>query len=363
MLASGIALISRFFHWWLSELAALLPQSWRRAFGSRRQRIIIVVGDELAQVQHGRRDALRDLGTIPFLAESGEAANQLCPEILTSFRARDVDVVLRLPHKAALRRVVDLPLAASENLREVIGFEIDRHTPFKANEVYFDYGLIKRDAANNRLTVDLVVVTRALADAAISQLRAWGLDPDRVDIGGGEASEAMDVNLLPISSDHGDRLRRLGFTAVAAIGLCILGITAIYLPLQQKQQLVAETEARLQNARAEAATTKELGEQVERLMESGAFVVEQKRQRPSVAEVWSLLTDLLPDDTWVIQLSWTGERLTVAGYSASSSSLIALLEEAALFSEVRFNSPVTIDQRIGLERFNLSAKVLRREDS
>jgi hypothetical protein len=28
---------------------------------------------------------------------------------------------------------------------------------------------------------------------------------------------------------------------------------------------------------------------------------------------------------------------------------------------VRFNSPVTVDQRIGLERFNLSAKVLRRE--
>ncbi len=363
MLASGVALLSRFFHWWFGELAALLPQSWRRAFGSRRQRIIIVVGDKLAKVQHGRRNALRDLGTIPFLVENDEAANQLCPETLTSFRTRDVDIILRLPRKATLRRVVDLPLAASENLREVIGFEIDRHTPFKANEVYFDYELLNRDTANNRLTIDLVVVTRALADAAISQLRTWGLDPDRVDIAGGEASEAVDVNLLPMSSDQSDRRRRLGFTAVAALGLCILGITAIYLPLQQKQALVAETEVRLQNARAEAAETKELSERVEQHMSSGAFVVQRKRQRPSVAEVWSLISDLLPDNTWVIQLSWTGERLTVAGYSASSSSLIALLEEAALFSEVRFNSPVTIDQRIGLERFNLSAKVLRREDS
>lgn len=360
MLASGIALVSRFFRWWFGELAALLPQGWRSALSDRRPRVIVVVGDGAARVHYGRRNSFRDLGTIPFLVENREVAAQFCPQILAPFHTRDADVVLRLPRKAALRRIIDLPLAAMENLREVIGFEIDRHTPFKAGEVYFDYGLRAKDAANNRLTVDLVVVTRGPADAAVSQLRTWGLDPDRLDI---EGSEALDVNLLPLASQARGGGYRRWLVAAAVVGLCVLVGIAVYLPLYQKQKLAAEARAEMQIAQAEAAQTKELSDRVDHLETSGAYVVRQKQQRPSVSEVLSLLTDVLPDDTWVIQLSWTGERLTVAGYSASSSSLIAALEDATLFSEVRFNSPVTVDQRVGLERFNLSTKVLRREGS
>jgi len=360
MLASGIALISRFFRWWVGELAALLPQGWRSALSDRRPRVIVLVGEGTARIHYGRRNDFRDLGTIPFLPEDREAGDQLCPQILASFRTRDADIVLRLPRQAALRRMVDLPLAAMENLREVIGFEIDRHTPFKAGEVYFDYGLRAKDTANNRLTVDLVVVTRGPADAAISQLRAWDLDPDRLDV---EGSEATEVNLLPLASHRGGAGHRRWLVAAAAAGLCVLAGIAVYLPLHQKQKLAAEARAEMQVALAEADQSKELSERVEQFKANGVFVVRQKQQRPSVSEVLSLLTDVLPDDTWVIQLSWIGERLTVAGYSASSSSLIAALEDAALFSEVRFNSPVTVDQRVGLERFNLSAKVLRREGS
>lgn len=360
MLASGVALISRFLRWWFGELAALLPHGWRSALSDRRARVIVVVGDGVARVHYGRRNRFQDLGTIPFLAEDRKVAAQLCPQVLAPFRTRDADVVLRLPRKAALRRIVDLPLAAMENLREVIGFEIDRHTPFKAGEVYFDYGLRAKDSANNRLTVDLIVVTRGPADAAIAQLRTWDLDPDRLDV---EGSEALEVNLLPLTAQAGGGGYRPWFVAAAVAGLCILAAVALYLPLHQKQQLAAEAQAEMQIAQSEAAQTKELSERVAHLETSGAYVVRQKQQRPSVSEVLSLLTDVLPDDTWVIQLSWTGERLTVAGYSASSSSLIAALEDATLFSEARFNSPVTVDQRVGLERFNLSVKVQRREDS
>ncbi len=359
MLASGNALISRFFRWWFGELAALLPQGWRSALSDRRPRVVVLAGEGSARIHYGRRNDFRDLGTIPFLPEGREAGDQACPQILAPFRTRDADIVLRLPGQSALRRTVDLPLAAMENLREVIGFEIDRHTPFKAGEVYFDYGLRAKDTVNNRLTVDLVVVTRKPADAAISQLRAWDLDPDRLDV---EGSEAMEVNLLPRAAQRGGGQRRW-LVAAAAAGLCVLAGIAVYLPLHEKQNLAAETRAEMEIAQAEAAQSKALSERVEQFKANGVFVVRQKQQRPSVSEVLSLLTDLLPDDTWVIQLSWTGERLTVAGYSASSSSLIAALEDAALFSEVRFNSPVTVDQRVGLERFNLSAKVLRREGS
>lgn len=360
MIASGTALITRFLLWWGSELSALVPQGLWTAFVGRRQRVIIWVGEEVAQVQLCRRNILRDLGSIPFHGDRRGAEDEACPEVLASFRTRDVDVVVRLPRKAALRRAVELPLAALENLREVIGFEIDRHTPFRANDVYFDYSLMSKDSSTNRVVVDLVVVTRKVAGGVISKLRGWGVEPDRLEV---EGDDSMDINLLPVSPNQ--RAGRSGpwFLILAAMGLCILAGTVIYLPLYQKQDVIAQTEARLELARTEAAVAKEMKERAEQLAETGTFVVEKKLLRPTVAEVFSTLTDLLPDDTWVIQLSWSGERLTVAGYSSSSSSLIATLEAAALFSDVQFSSPVTTDQRIGLERFNLTAKVQGRADS
>jgi general secretion pathway protein L len=273
-----------------------------------------------------------------------------------------MEVILRLPRQLTLRRIVDLPLAASENLREVIGFEIDRHTPFTAEEVYFDYRLVAKDPKNKRLTVDLAVVTRDLADAAIGRLRAWGIKPDRLDIEGGELNDAMDFNLLPADSTRIEDRRRLTLTVAAAVAACGLLAVAIYLPLQKTRGYLAEAQSRLQATRAEADQTKQLSDQVERMLERGQFVVRQKRQRPTVAELLNLITDLLTDDTWIIQMAWTGEHMTLAGYSSSTTSLIALLEAAELLSEVRFNSPVTVDQRIGLERFNLSTRVLMKEE-
>jgi general secretion pathway protein L len=115
--------------------------------------------------------------------------------------------------------------------------------------------------------------------------------------------------------------------------------------------------------RAEAAEANALSEQVTALLKRGQFVVERKNKRSTVAELLMEVTEILPDDTWLIQFGWRGDRLVLSGYSASPSTLIGLLEQSELLREVRFSSPVTVDQRIGLERFNLSARVLGTDES
>ena len=73
---------------------------------------------------------------------------------------RDGGDLLELPAERVLQRTVDLPLAAAENLREVLGFEMDRHTPFKAEDVAFDYHIVSTDRQTKRLLVDLTVAPR-----------------------------------------------------------------------------------------------------------------------------------------------------------------------------------------------------------
>lgn len=362
-MATLVAATSRFFGWWFGELAGLLPAGWRSALGNRRRRLIVALSASEAAIWFGRRESLRDLGALPLGPGRGAAGRTTDAASLKPYLARAAEVVLLLPASAVLRRQVSLPLAASENLREVLGFEMDRHTPFKADEVYFDYRLVAKDAAGKRLSVDLVVATRAFVDGALEQLAAWGIAPDRLGVQGERAAGLEGFNLLPAAASGREDRRGSRLAWGLAVTACALLGVLVYLPVQQKQARLAEVEARLAGARAEAAAADELSQQVDRLIERGNYVVRQKRQDPVVAELLAELTRLLPDDTWIVQIGWSGERLTLAGYSGSSSALIALLEESHLLSNVRFNSPVTVDRRLELERFNLSAKVNAKETS
>ncbi len=256
-----------------------------------------------------------------------------------------------------------MPLAALENLREVLAFEMDRHTPFKADEVYFDYRLLSTNRAAMRLNVDLVVVTRARADEAVQCLTDWSLDPDRMEIDGGLEDQSTQFNLLPASMMRANGGRFQWLTAVGVVTACILLAIAVYVPINQKQETLKLVEARLSAVHAEAAEATALSEQVGELLKRGQFVVERKNKRPTVADLLNEVTEILPDNTWLIQFGWKGDRLVLSGYSASPSTLIGLLEQSELLTEVRFSSPVTVDQRIGLERFNLSATVLGTDES
>lgn len=338
-----------------------MPTKWRSTLGSRRKRLLITLSETEAQFQISRGTDIRDLGSISYGTASSAQSGPFQPDRLVRYGRRNAEVVARLPRARFLRRTVEFPLAAGENLREVIGFEMDRYTPFKADEVYFDYHLVTKDHERKRLTVDLAIATRATVQSALEKLRAWNLEPDRLDIEDEEKRGAGPFNLLPVTSRTRVKTHRRGLTTALVTVVLLLIVASVLLPVQQKHALLAELEDRLAVAKSNAAQARDLSVQVDGLLERGQFVVQQKRARPPVAELLKELTVLLPDDTWIIRMSWKGERVTLAGISANSSSLVALLEESQLLAGVHFNSPVTVDQRIGLERFNLSANVLPTE--
>ena len=362
-LAPLTAGIARFFRWWFGELAGLLPTSWIAAFKRQPRRLVVTFSEGEAAFYYGRGRKFRELGSVAFGSMAEVDMADHVSRLVARVRARIEEVVVRLPRASVLRRQVELPLAAAENLREVLGFEMDRHTPFKAEEVYFDYHLLSTDSAAKRLVVDLAVVTRAQADKAIKRLAACALDPDRLEIEDGQDGSDTPFNLLSASMVrvNGGGLRR--FTVLSAVTACLLMAITIYLPFSQKQETLKLAEARLSSVQSEAAEANALREQVTELLKRGRFVVGQKHSEPTVGELLNEVTEILPDDTWLIRFGWRSDRLTISGYSASPSTLIRLLQQSDLLTEVRFSSPVTVDQRIGLERFNLSATVTRRDES
>ena len=66
-------------------------------------------------------------------------------------------VRLVLTPEQALLKTITLPLATEENLREVVGFELDRHTPFTPDQAYYDVQIVRRDPQNEKIVVSLAV--------------------------------------------------------------------------------------------------------------------------------------------------------------------------------------------------------------
>ncbi|HZX81181.1 MAG TPA: hypothetical protein VFE72_09555, partial [Lysobacter sp.] len=118
--------------WWGRALAAWLPMRLRRALGIDRGRLLLLPRDDGRVQLSLHRDGQRhDLGVLPppvDLPGDDPLANVLGPTAL------DLPRWLALPAASVLVRRIALPAAAADRLRDVMRFEIDRQTPFAADD-------------------------------------------------------------------------------------------------------------------------------------------------------------------------------------------------------------------------------------
>lgn len=347
--------ISRFVIWWFGELAACVPSRLREFFRRQAAMLSLTLSNEDVAFTLNRSGSSRHLGRIR-LGAGVEPRRAVAP-LLRGISLSDLDVVMNVPADRVLRRRVVLPVAAQENLREVLSFEMDRHTPFKASEVAFDYRVIRIDHESKRLDVDLAVVPHELIEQAGRIAASFGLTLDRIGVAD-EASFARDrINLLPHDHANCRSTSQNRLLVALAVLAAILALVAGYLPLHFKQRTLAAYEAQLAESRAAAVEVEKLKKRLAARVEHGRFLIDRRLSTPAATALLAELTEQLPDDTWLIQLRWQGDKLAIAGFSPAAAALIAGLEQSSILSEVRFESPVTADPRVGHDRFNISADV------
>ena len=100
-------------------------------------------------------------------------------------RAAGRATVLRLGEADVLAKNLSLPLAAERELDQVLAFEMDRETPFKPEELYWNYRTTASDRQTGRLSLRLLVLPKASLDPLLTDLAAVGIQPRRVEIADG----------------------------------------------------------------------------------------------------------------------------------------------------------------------------------
>jgi general secretion pathway protein L len=355
------ALFTRFLRWWGTELLALIPERLKQL--SPRKNYAVLMPDGAARflllvetpnglVKIGRID--RSGGADP---RAPLRALLQRPEVAAIVGRSTLDRCLRLPAQLALRRTIELPLAAEANLTDVVGFELDRYTPFRAEHVRFCYRVLNRNIAAERLVVEVTVVPKATVDEALEAAAEVGWLADRVDVAGASPDTDRSDNLIagkmPQGYAGGPRLTR----RLAAAAL-ILTAVAVATPLvtTQYQATVMSTEfAALQKLIQTDAT---LRQELTSLRNTESYLLNRKNQTQPVSMLLLKATRILPDDTWLIEFRLSGTEIDLEGITASASALVGILERSGTFRDTNFRSPVIPDRVNGGERFNIAAHVV-----
>jgi general secretion pathway protein L len=342
--------LEAFWSWWTGQLIDLMPTSLQSTFSQRDQRDFIECDGDTFIVRRGTMSENGEIARIPLTA-TGRSDVELPGGAKES--------VVLLPADRVLIKSVTLPLATEENLREVLSFEMDRQTPFSADQVYYDCIVTRRDASRKTLSVDLVLAPRKSVDELLEDLASSGLSADVVSTRDVDGAAVLPINLLPRRKRSNPNSFLLRLNGALAVVTVLLFVMAISLPLLQKRQVVGALEPRLVEAIAQAESADELRQQVERLVAGSGYLVKKKRSGSSVLRTINELTRALPDHTWINRLDITETDVQLQGQSSSSASLISLLESSPMFENVRFRSPVTRIANTSEERFHLSAEIER----
>jgi general secretion pathway protein L len=346
-----IGRLRSFWRWWSGELIELLPDNLQKAIAQRQQKLYVEVDSDKLLLSLGNRAAQREVMRLAL--DAADADDDNIP--------RDVQqTILLLPEDQVLARRITLPAVAEENLREVLGFEMDLHTPFEASEVYYDYTVVGRDSERQQVTVDLVYAPRAAMDALLDGASNLGMKTDVVTCRRRDNANLQPVNLLPQEQRRTRRIdvKSLNLALTALLG--VLLVAAITIPIVQKNRAIEALEAEVQAAATEARQGAELRQDLEKMAEASQFLVEKKASDVMIVEVIDEVSRILPDHTWIARLDLSGDQLQIQGQSAASASLIRIIESSPWFRNVRFASPVVQIAGTDNDRVHIVATVARK---
>ena len=348
--------LGQLFDWWRTELTNLVPERMRRKFADSSEHLILIIAHDRIDLffETGRR--LQSLGSLR--RDDGERLKNEFRGLLDKRRLAGpiasgrVVTGIRLRPDQALRTTIELPIAAEQNLMEVISFELDRHTPFRADQVYFASRIVERKTSLHLLRVDIAVALRSTITELMAAARGLDLVPGRVDVAADDGIHAASGNLLPAEANSVPPL--LGkLVNILLVGSLVLSAVAVYLPIERVHRRVDF----LQRELKVAAETVDLKKRIDELTKERQYLVDRKRRVPTVSSLLYATTHILPDDTWLTKWSLAGREVEIAGVTRSAAGLIGLLERSTLFHDANFRSPVVRDPASGGERFDIATQV------
>lgn len=346
--------VGKFFSWWVEELRLAMPESWQQKLQHATRRLAVRDEADHLEIFVDENRRLQALAALP-PGQDKTLQRQQIEDVRAEQDLSEAPVYLLLDASEVLVREVKLPAAAEQNLAQVLTFEMDRQTPFKASAVYFDWQILERGGSGGQLRLKLFVVPRGEVDQGVQMLAGRGLPAAGVDIR--EDGQTLGLNLLPEDKRHRvvNSEARLNWMLGGAAVVLLFVVMALSLGLREHQ--LNELEAAIAEVRGEAMEVDRIRKQIEGASEAAGFLALRRSASPLAVELLADITRILPDDTYLDRLVIGRNSVQMQGKSANAQRLIELVNESRYLSAAAFRGSTRLDARSGLEIFEINAQI------
>jgi general secretion pathway protein L len=282
--------------------------------------------------------------------DNGRLIGRDCEQIAAALRGSRTELILRLDR--FLVRPLDLPKQAGEFLDGIIRSQIDRLTPWSADEAAFGWSR-PVEIENDRIAFYVVATSRSLILSYVDVLKEFraasivvSAVPSAAQPGAGpiEIFEQRGVTAI----DSG-KLRRSLIALLVVAGLsCACAILADRIAganlVAQKSDVLRRMTVMRRDGSGEAPARQ--------------FELErQKTERPASVVVLEALSKILPDHTYLTELRIEGDRIQAIGITQDAPSLIQLLEQSRHFARATFYAPTTRSPGDRGDHFHIEARI------
>ena len=351
--------ISQFMHWWTSELKSFVPEKYKETIFSQSIDVFIVPVEGKIELwsKKGNEVTLHNNSESDLETENNQWWHKL-QKIINEADGRQINVQYLLSDEDVLVRKVAFPQAAKENLDEVIGFELDKYVPFKADQVHLSYKIDKEKSNEDNVLLDLAVIPKQKLEHVIKQCEEKSVELNGLDVNlskNNHEPQRLGVNLLP----HENRKPKNYFNLKLNLLLMVLVFALIYFVMytslsikQEKVERLTDINTKLQK---QARQSKLLKKELKEVIVSSKFLQTTKAQNPVLVSILSELTAYLPEHTYISRFKIGQDAFEITGFSGNANSLVPLLNKSEKWYEPRIVGAISPDARTQKEKFTIKA--------
>lgn len=341
-------MISRLFALWIDGLAAALLGAESLLHRPRRFRLQANSHPFTLHSLEGSKLKL-------LLSIGAEQVDKLPAKVLQQTRGGIIEIVV--PAAAILeRRLEPLPAESRPYLEKVALHQLDNIFPWRSADILHTTLIEKR--ADGMLDVSIRATPRSAIEPALVTAAKCGARKVLI-VGDGEDTAAQRASGIPMSTapENAAKLNRArliaqyGVVAIIALTACVVGWTtfagwSLANDVAALDQAIADRRAILRRTLASTDTGQNYGlEEKKKLVAPAVVVLEE-------------LSSLLPDDTYLTELSFESDQLRITGVSTNAVGLVPLLEGSGHFKNASFYVPTTRLSGSTSDRFSIEAVVI-----
>jgi general secretion pathway protein L len=287
----------------------------------------------------------------------GHFAGDSSAQLQTTLKGAKIE--LQLLSRRFVFKPLELPSRAAEFLEGVVRSQIDRLTPWDAEHAAFGFSS-PVDVGSGRIAVTvaatakdrLLPVFKAFSGAGAHSVALFTRPPEAdAEVPPISVFQESVVGILDIRS-----VRRILLAALASVFLIAAAASVAAaimdngLATRQDEiaRRIAHTRAAALAARNNPGDPKTLAEQA---------LVQRKNKSVSTVIALEILSQILPDDTYLTELRIDSSKLRLTGITHDAPALIRLIERSHHFNKAIFFAPITHSSSDAGDRFNIEANI------